>query len=116
MFFRADVKWFPADWRMFRWQSQTEMMEMYWESMKDKYEAQIRRVKEVVPEDRLLVWNIKEGWEPLCKFLNRPVPNVPIPVSAFLIVKALHLLSTIIELETMNLWRNTFLKAMLEKK
>ncbi|CAG5079281.1 Oidioi.mRNA.OKI2018_I69.PAR.g9215.t1.cds [Oikopleura dioica] len=80
MFFRApDVKWFPADWRKFTWQSQNEMMGKYWESMKDKYEAQIRRVKEVVPEDRLLVWNIKEGWEPLCKFLDRPVPNSPIP-------------------------------------
>jgi len=50
--------------------------------MQDKYEAQIRRVKEVVPEDQLLVWNIKEGWEPLCKFLEKPVPSVPIPVSA----------------------------------
>ena len=51
-----------------------------WEAMQDKYEAQIRRVKEVVPEDQLLVWNIKDGWEPLCKFLGKPVPDAPIPV------------------------------------
>ena len=48
--------------------------------MEDNYEAHIRRIKEVVPEERLLIWNIKEGWEPLCKFLGKPVPNIPIPV------------------------------------
>jgi hypothetical protein len=29
-----------------------------------------------VPPDKLLVFNVKEGWEPLCTFLNRPVPTV----------------------------------------
>ncbi|CAG5079285.1 Oidioi.mRNA.OKI2018_I69.PAR.g9216.t1.cds [Oikopleura dioica] len=80
-FFRTNepVKWSPADWKMFTWQQQLEYMKPYWEAEKDKYEAQIRRVKKVVPEDRLLVWNIKEGWEPLCKFLGKPVPDFPIP-------------------------------------
>ena len=32
-----------------------------------------------VPKENLLVWNLKEGWEPLCKFLNKPIPNEPIP-------------------------------------
>ena len=27
----------------------------------------------------LLVWNIKDGWEPLCKFLGKPVPTEPMP-------------------------------------
>ena len=35
--------------------------------------------QEVIPEDRLLIWNVKEGWEPLCKFLDLPIPNKPIP-------------------------------------
>ena len=26
-----------------------------------------------------MVWNLKEGWEPLCKFLNVPIPDVPVP-------------------------------------
>ena len=30
-------------------------------------------------EDRLLVYNIKDGWEPLCEFLGKPIPAVPIP-------------------------------------
>ena len=39
----------------------------------------VERVKKVVPEDRLLVFSVKEGWEPLCKFLGKPVPNQPFP-------------------------------------
>ena len=33
-----------------------------------------------MPKDRLLIWNLKDGWDPICKFLNVPVPNEPIPV------------------------------------
>merc|ERR1719283_487849 len=47
--------------------------------MKQKYRAHIEYVKSVVPKDRLLIWNVKEGWEPLCKFLNVPVPDCPVP-------------------------------------
>ena len=32
-----------------------------------------------MPADRLLIWNLKDGWEPLCKFLDKPVPAVDIP-------------------------------------
>ena len=32
-----------------------------------------------MPSDRLLVWNVKDGWEPLCSFLNHPIPTTPIP-------------------------------------
>lgn len=31
------------------------------------------------PENKLLVFNVSEGWEPLCKFLGKPVPNEPFP-------------------------------------
>jgi len=36
-------------------------------------------VKEIVPEKNLLVYNVKQGWEPLCKFLGVPVPKAPFP-------------------------------------
>jgi len=26
-----------------------------------------------------LVWNVADGWEPICKFLNVPIPEKPIP-------------------------------------
>lgn len=31
------------------------------------------------PKDKLLVFEVSQGWEPLCRFLNKPVPNVPFP-------------------------------------
>jgi hypothetical protein len=36
-------------------------------------------LKRVVPKDRLLFFNMKDGWEPLCKFLDVPVPDKPFP-------------------------------------
>jgi hypothetical protein len=36
-------------------------------------------VKATVPPDRLLVFEVKDGWEPLCKFLGVPVPDEPFP-------------------------------------
>lgn len=39
----------------------------------------IESVKAYVPEDKLLVYQITDGWEPLCEFLGHPVPDEPIP-------------------------------------
>ena len=36
-------------------------------------------VQSIVPEKDLLVWNLKEGWEPLCSFLDKPIPEDPFP-------------------------------------
>lgn len=38
-----------------------------------------RTVREIVPSHRLLQFSIKEGWQPLCDFLEKPVPNEPFP-------------------------------------
>ena len=37
------------------------------------------RVKRDLPADRLLVWGVTEGWEPLCEFLEVDVPDMPFP-------------------------------------
>ena len=37
--------------------------------MKQKYEAHNTRVIATIPPENLLVWNLKDGWEPLCTFL-----------------------------------------------
>ena len=43
----------------------------------DRWEAE---VKATVPSDRLLEFNVKEGWAPLCKFLGiDEVPEEPFP-------------------------------------
>lgn len=36
-------------------------------------------LREVVPKDKLHWYEVKDGWEPLCKILNLPVPDVPFP-------------------------------------
>ena len=36
-------------------------------------------VKQTCPEENLLVYNVKDGWEPLCKFLGVEVPDVNFP-------------------------------------
>lgn len=44
------------------------------------FERHIREVKERVPRERLLVYEVKEGWEPLCRFLNVEAPaDTPFP-------------------------------------
>jgi hypothetical protein len=43
------------------------------------YEANVARVKREVPPERLLVWNARDGWEPICKALGLPVPEEPFP-------------------------------------
>ena len=49
------------------------------ESSKKYVNDWMNRVKKVVPEDRLLIFQVKDGWEPLCKFLDVPVPSEPFP-------------------------------------
>ena len=39
------------------------------------FEEHIEEVKRTVPAEKLLVYNVKEGWEPLCQFLEVPVPQ-----------------------------------------
>jgi hypothetical protein len=39
----------------------------------------IEDVKAHVPPEKLLVYSVKGGWEPLCNFLGVPVPDEPFP-------------------------------------
>ncbi|KAL9111881.1 MAG: hypothetical protein Q9227_003731 [Pyrenula ochraceoflavens] len=39
------------------------------------YERYVEEVKSVVPRERLLVMNVKEGWDPLCRFLGKEKPG-----------------------------------------
>lgn len=36
-------------------------------------------VREAIPANRLLVFEVKQGWEPLCAFLDVPVPDEEFP-------------------------------------
>ncbi len=45
----------------------------------DVFERHIETVKAHCDPERLLVFNIAEGWGPLCAFLDVPVPDEPFP-------------------------------------
>jgi len=43
------------------------------------YEANVAAVKATVPVERLLVYELGDGWEPLCAHLGVAVPEAPYP-------------------------------------
>jgi hypothetical protein len=76
-----------------KWRGYLELMEEMWqqsglipdgaetdpETMKSAMERFNEEVQETIPADRLLVWSASDGWEPLCEFLEVPVPDTPFP-------------------------------------
>lgn len=44
-----------------------------------RYDAYAEEVKAAVPADRLLIFKVSEGWEPLCAFLGVPKPEEEFP-------------------------------------
>ncbi|MFB4287204.1 sulfotransferase family protein [Nonomuraea sp. ATR24] len=43
------------------------------------FEEHTAQIRETVPADRLLVLDVRDGWKPLCAFLEVPVPDEPFP-------------------------------------
>merc|ERR1712110_115248 len=81
--------WGPARWvlarRTLRMIDSTTWQRLFHNRMEDKeyvrqvFEAHLEEVKSTVPADRLLVYHVKEGWGPLCAFLDVPVPEGEFP-------------------------------------
>jgi len=46
---------------------------------KQAYRKHIACVLQNAPKDQLLVYSLDQGWDPLCKFLDVPVPDKPFP-------------------------------------
>ena len=46
-----------------------------------KFEEWNAEVIATVPAEQLLVFEASQGWEPLCNFLGKPVPDTPFPVT-----------------------------------
>jgi hypothetical protein len=44
-----------------------------------RMDRHIEEVRASIPADRLLEWSPKDGWEPLCAFLDVPVPEAALP-------------------------------------
>jgi hypothetical protein len=43
------------------------------------YNRHIAEIRASVPRERLLEFDVQQGWEPLCDFLKKPVPPVSFP-------------------------------------
>ena len=46
---------------------------------KDVYLAHNELIKRITPKERLLLFRLEDGWEPLCAFLGKPVPDTAWP-------------------------------------
>ncbi len=77
----ADVPIFGAQTRM----AHTMLVEKTFDGRLDRdhvisvYKAHSEVVKRAVPRERLLVYDVAQGWEPLCAFLDVAVPAAPFP-------------------------------------
>ncbi|CAK0792099.1 unnamed protein product [Prorocentrum cordatum] len=61
------------------WVEYVDMQELDGECLGRYYESLRAEVEATVPAEKLLVFNVKEGWGPLCAFLNVSVPSQPFP-------------------------------------
>jgi len=75
-----------------RWHSYLALVDrMFWgelgtfaaghspEQLIERMIAHNEDVKRAIPAERLLVWKVTDGWEPLCEFLEVDVPAEPLP-------------------------------------
>ncbi len=80
--FKPEVKKLYAMWQLQErtlWQNTFKGKFHHKEYAIEVFTKYLEEVKSKVPADRLLVFSIKEGWEPLCHFLKVPVPATPFP-------------------------------------
>lgn len=86
----APPKWLywlkSPSWRLGRWMSDGIIWDgIFAGRFEDRayaievFKRHTAEVQRVVPAERLLVYHVKEGWEPLCRFLDVPVPTTPFP-------------------------------------
>lgn len=72
----------PPDWK----EMVTALFTIRWGADPSDRDASIRRFNEhnarvvaEVPKERLLVWRAGDGWAPICRALNVPIPDEPFP-------------------------------------
>lgn len=67
----------------------TDLLAVQWERLygvqagghgRETYARHVAWLEEVVPDDRLVFFDVNDGWEPLCKALGKEVPEgIPFP-------------------------------------
>lgn len=75
----ANYRATPAVKKMLFGSTQTKTLAEYKACIRQWYDDYYAMVRRKVPADRLLEYNLGDGWEPLSKFLDKPVPEAPFP-------------------------------------
>ncbi len=70
---QAYGKWRPRFQTLLQWRYGHDHIKQETLEVHEDYQRQ------VVPKEKLFFYKVKDGWEPLCKILNVPVPDVPFP-------------------------------------
>jgi hypothetical protein len=65
--------------RMLRGWFRADSMEGIRKNARTVYDEHYAWIRENVPEERRLEYDMKQGWAPLCAFLGKEVPDVPFP-------------------------------------
>jgi hypothetical protein len=73
-----------ADWSNASGNAMIDAYTAIWETKYGSYGPSVHarhnaHVQQYTPQNRLLVFNVKQGWGPLCQFLSVDVPDVPFP-------------------------------------
>ncbi|CAI7590793.1 unnamed protein product [Penicillium bialowiezense] len=75
IFFRGPIRWS----RLLALRIWDDYFRGFGVNGRQVYKEHYELVESLVPKDNLLYYQVKEGWEPLCRFLGQPVPDVPFP-------------------------------------
>ncbi|KAK4494804.1 hypothetical protein PRZ48_014160 [Zasmidium cellare] len=59
------------DWTGGDWRNRQKLLKAY--------HRHNEHIRQVVPKGRLLEWEPRDGWQPLCEFLGKDVPDEPFP-------------------------------------
>ncbi|KAH8663498.1 hypothetical protein BGZ60DRAFT_379684 [Tricladium varicosporioides] len=49
------------------------------EALRKTFHEHYAHIREIVPRENILEWAPQDGYEPICKFLGKPVPGEPFP-------------------------------------
>jgi Sulfotransferase domain len=73
-------------------------------------------IQRIVPRDPLLMYDVKEGWKPLCDFLGKETPAHPFPETNERAVLAANvsIMKATTEVEIHKMWRPAGLIGALE--
>ena len=57
-------------------------MPVYKQNPKEAWDVTIQEIKTNIPANQLLIFSSKDGWKPICDFLDKPIPSVPLPINS----------------------------------